>query len=69
MNNVICKPALVLDDCTVSVSVYVCDLLSQQRLQDGQVSSVLQGEDDDLARVVEPWSSSHIELRAMRQNN
>ncbi len=44
------------------------DLLSQQRLQDGQVSAVLQGEDNDLAGVVEPRGSGHIELKAPRGN-
>lgn len=48
------------------VSVHVCDLFSQQGLQDGQVSSVLQGEHNDLPCVVEPWSSGHVELRAAR---
>lgn len=48
--------------------VCVCDLLSQQGLQDGQVSGILQGEDDDLAGVVKPRSSGHIELRAARWN-
>ena len=52
----------------VCVCVCVCDLLSQQRLQDGQVSGILQGEDDDFAGVVEPRRSGHVQLRASRRD-
>lgn len=45
-------------------SVCVKYLFSQQWLQDRQVSCVPQGENYDFACVVEPRSSSYIELRA-----
>lgn len=34
-------------------------LLAFERLQDGEVSRVLQREDDDFASVVESWSSCY----------
>lgn len=34
-------------------------LLSFERVQDGEVSRVLQCEDDDFASVVKAWSSSY----------
>lgn len=43
-------------------------LLSQQCMPDGQVSTVLQGENDHLSSVVESWSSSYIKLRAAGWN-
>lgn len=45
--------------------LWIRDLLSQKCLQDRQLPGVLQGEDNDLPGVVEPRSSSRVELRAV----
>lgn len=34
-------------------------LMAFEGVQDGELSGVLQGEDDDFARVVESWRSSY----------
>lgn len=47
------------------MELWIRDLLSQKCLQDRQLPGVLQGEDNDLPGVVEPWSSSRVELRAV----
>ena len=36
-------------------------LLSFKGVQDGEVPIVLQGENDDLPRVVKAWGSRHIQ--------
>lgn len=47
------------------MELWIRDLLSQKCLQDRQLPGVLQGEDNDLPGVVEPRSSSRVELRAV----